>query len=41
MYINELTDDYVKATGKFRRIFIGLSREEFEKIRKLAFGQKR
>jgi beta-xylosidase len=27
MYINELTDDYMKPTGKFSRIFIGLSRE--------------
>lgn len=27
MYINELTDDYLKPTGKFNRIFIGLSRE--------------
>jgi beta-xylosidase len=27
MYINELTEDYLKPTGKFKRIFIGLSRE--------------
>lgn len=27
MYINELTDDYLKPTGRFTRIFIGLSRE--------------
>jgi len=27
MYINELTDDYLKPTGRFARIFIGLSRE--------------
>lgn len=27
MYINELTDDYLRPTGKFARIFIGLSRE--------------
>lgn len=27
MYINELTDDYLKPTGVFKRIFIGLSRE--------------
>ena len=27
MYINELMDDYLKPTGKFKRIFIGLSRE--------------
>ncbi len=27
MYINELTDDYLKPTGRFKRVFIGLSRE--------------
>lgn len=27
MYVNELTDDYLKPTGRFTRIFIGLSRE--------------
>jgi hypothetical protein len=27
MYVNELTDDYLKPSGKFKRIFIGLSRE--------------
>ena len=27
MYINELTDDYLKPSGVFKRIFIGLSRE--------------
>lgn len=27
MYINELTDDYLRPTGRFARIFIGLSRE--------------
>lgn len=27
MYINELTDDYLRPTGKYKRTFIGLSRE--------------
>jgi beta-xylosidase len=27
LYINELTDDYLKPTGKFKRTFIGQSRE--------------
>lgn len=27
MYINELTDDFLRPTGKFTRIFIGLNRE--------------
>lgn len=27
MYINELTDDYLKPTGRFTRNFIGMSRE--------------
>lgn len=27
MYVNELSDDYLRPTGKFTRIFIGLSRE--------------
>lgn len=27
MYINELTDDYLKPSGIFKRVFIGLSRE--------------
>lgn len=27
MYINELTDDYLKPSGVYKRIFIGLSRE--------------
>lgn len=27
MYINELTEDYLQPTGRFRRIFIGISRE--------------
>jgi beta-galactosidase len=27
MYINELTDDYLQPTGKFKRVFVGLSRE--------------
>ncbi len=27
LYINELTDDYLKPSGVYRRVFIGLSRE--------------
>lgn len=27
MYINELTDDYLKPSGVYKRVFIGLSRE--------------
>jgi len=27
MYINELSDDYLQPTGKYRRVFVGMSRE--------------